>query len=131
LGGGVRLVKGAYRESAAVAYASKRDVDQNFLELAARMLSPEAVSSGFRAVFGTHDSQMINGVLRMETEAPAAFEIHMLYGIQRAEQMRLVREGARVRVLVSYGTLWFPWYMRRLAERPANLLFAAKAMFSR
>ena len=132
-GGGVRLVKGAYREPAAVAYARKRDVDDNFLALADRLLSAQARSAGVRAVFGTHDRRMIEAVQALGSAAsiPAgAFEFHMLYGIQRAEQVRLVREGYRVRVLISYGTQWFPWYMRRLAERPANLLFAAKAVFS-
>jgi len=134
LGGGVRLVKGAYREPAAVAYARKRDVDDNYLALTEGMLSARARKAGMRAVFGTHDRKMIEAVRALSAAAsmPAgAFEFHMLYGIQRAEQIRLVRDGYRVRVLISYGAQWFPWYMRRLAERPANLLFAAKALFSR
>ncbi len=134
LGGGVRLVKGAYREPANVAYPSKRDVDDNFLALARQMIGPDARAAGFRAVFGTHDSRLIMGI---EDDMAAArlpresAEFHLLYGIQRAEQARLARERYRIRVLISYGEHWFPWYMRRLAERPANVLFVARSMLSR
>jgi proline dehydrogenase len=75
-------------------------------------------------------------VVRIQRHADAAgvprdvFEFHMLYGIQRSEQIRLAREGYRIKVLISYGEQWFPWYMRRLAERPANLMFLARSMFS-
>jgi len=134
LGGGVRLVKGAYREPPTVAYPRKRDVDDHYLALVDRMLSAEARGAGLRAVFGTHDRRMIEGVQALGAAASIptdAFEFHMLYGIRTAEQVRLVSEGYRVRVLISYGAQWFPWYMRRLAERPANLLFAARAVFSR
>ena len=125
LGGGVRLVKGAYREPMNLAYPQKRDVDENYLALAKRMLSDDARASGLRAVFGTHDARLIRAVQRDRAE------FHLLYGIQRSEQLRLVREGYRTRVLISYGDQWFPWYMRRLAERPANVLFVAKAMLSK
>jgi len=134
LGGGVRLVKGAYREPANVAYPRKRDVDDNFLALARQMIAPDARAAGFRAVFGTHDSRLITAIqddmaaARLPRESA---EFHLLYGIQRAEQARLARERYRIRVLISYGEHWFPWYMRRLAERPANVLFVAKAMLSR
>jgi proline dehydrogenase len=133
LGGGVRLVKGAYREGADVAYPKKRDVDGNFLALARLMIGPEARASGLRAVFGTHDSRLITSIqdhidaARLPRES---VEFHLLYGIRRAEQARLARERYRVRVLISYGEHWFPWYMRRLAERPANVLFVAKSMLS-
>jgi proline dehydrogenase len=130
LGGGVRLVKGAYREPANVAYPHKRDVDANYLALARRMVG-RARTAGFRAVFGTHDARLINaiqgfvdtGALRESTE------FHLLFGIQRAEQLRLAGEHYHVRVLISYGEQWFPWYMRRLAERPANVWFVARNMF--
>ena len=94
-------------------------------------IAPEA--AGRRVVFGTHDQGLI-GRIRWHAEAmgvtPDAFEFHLLFGIRRAEQARLSREGGRVRVLISYGEEWFPWYMRRLAERPANLWFVAKSMLS-
>lgn len=134
LGGGVRLVKGAYREPADVAYPKKRDVDDNFLALAKAMIGPVARASGLRAVFGTHDTR-ITSVIQHEISARGlsrdAVEFHLLYGIQRTEQARLACEQYRARVLISYGEQWFPWYMRRLAERPANVLFVAKSMLSR
>jgi len=133
LGGGVRLVKGAYREPPSIAHPQKRDVDEKFLLYAARLLAARTGAAALRVVFGTHDRRMIDGIRGFASGAsvPAtAFEFHLLYGIQRATQMQLVREGYRVRVLISYGTQWFPWYMRRLAERPANLAFAVKALFS-
>jgi proline dehydrogenase len=134
LGGGVRLVKGAYREPASVAYPKKRDVDRSFLALATLMLAADARAAGLRAVFGTHDRRIIRDIERRIDGTPArrgACEFHLLFGIQRAEQARLAREGYRVRVLISYGQQWFPWYMRRLAERPANVLFVMKSMFSK
>jgi proline dehydrogenase len=130
----VRLVKGAYREPSDVAYPKKRDVDDNFLALAKAMVGPAARASGFRAVFGTHDSRLINAIhahLAATGQPRDAVEFHLLFGIQRAEQLRLAREGYRVRVLISYGEHWFPWYMRRLAERPANVLFVVKSIVSR
>ena len=133
LGGGVRLVKGAYREPPTVAYPRKPDVDRNFLALSKLMLSPEARAAGLRPVFGTHDRRMISEIERHIESISAtrdACEFHLLFGIQPSEQARLARERFRVRVLISYGEEWFPWYMRRLAERPANVLFAAKSMFS-
>jgi proline dehydrogenase len=134
LGGGVRLVKGAYREPASVAHPKKRDVDRSFLALATLMLAADARAAGLRAVFGTHDRRIIRDIERQIDGTPAmrgAREFHLLFGIQRAEQARLAREGYRVRVLISYGEQWFPWYMRRLAERPANVLFVMKSMFSK
>lgn len=133
LGGGVRLVKGAYREGSSVAYPKKRHVDDNFLALARLMMGREAEAASLRAVFGTHDARLINAIQRHmdATGRPReSVEFHLLFGIQRAEQLRLARERYRVRVLVSYGEQWFPWYMRRLAERPANVLFVAKSMLS-
>src|SRR5688500_19315339 len=85
-----------------------------------------------RAVFGTHDLDLI-AAIRSHAQSiglkPGAYEFHMLYGIQKAAQLRLTREGAAVRVLIAYGEYWFPWYMRRLAERPANVWFVAKSLF--
>jgi proline dehydrogenase len=134
LGGGVRLVKGAYREPADIAYPKKRDVDDKFLALAKLMIGDEARVAGLRAVFGTHDSRLIGAIQRyMDATGRSreSVEFHLLYGIQRAEQVRLARDEYRVRVLISYGEHWFPWYMRRLAERPANVMFVAKSMLSR
>ena len=87
-----------------------------------------------RNVFGTHDHRLIDAILAEATARGlprAAAEFHLLYGIQRAEQERLARAGWPVRVLISYGAYWFPWYMRRLAERPANVLFVVKSLFAR
>jgi proline dehydrogenase len=134
LGGGVRLVKGAYRERSDVAMPNKRDVDDNFLTLAKQMMGHHARESGLRAVFGTHDARLIKAIKdHMDsTEQPRdSAEFHLLFGIQRSEQARFAREHYRARVLISYGEQWFPWYMRRLAERPANVLFVAKSLVSR
>ena len=131
-GAGIRLVKGAYNEPPAVAFPRKRDVDARYLALARRMLSDDARRAGVRAVFGTHDPRLIDAIAAHAAGRglpAAACEFHLLYGIQRAEQERLARAGHRVRVLISYGSYWFPWYMRRLAERPANVLFVVKSLF--
>jgi proline dehydrogenase len=130
---GVRLVKGAYKEPPAVAYPNKADVDAEYFALAQQMVSIEGRAQGSRAVFGTHDLALIARIrddARAAGVAADAFEFHMLYGIQRAEQLRLARDGAIVRVLIAYGSYWFPWYMRRLAERPANVWFVVKSLFS-
>lgn len=129
---GVRLVKGAYKEPPTVAWPKKADVDGHYFELAKKMVSEEGRANGSRAVFGTHDLALIariQAAARAAGVADRAYEFHMLYGIQRAEQIRLVKEGAVVRVLIAYGDYWFPWYMRRLAERPANVWFVAKSLF--
>jgi len=130
---GVRLVKGAYNEPASVAFPKKSDVDANYYALAQIMLGAAARAAGSRAVFGTHDLQLIQSVRAHAQSAgggkPVEHEIHMLYGIQKPAQLRLAQEGAQVRVLIAYGDYWFPWYMRRLAERPANVWFVAKSLF--
>jgi proline dehydrogenase len=131
-GAGVRLVKGAYREPPDKAFPRKRDVDDNYLALARRLLAEDARKAGVRAVFGTHDPRLIQAIAAHGAASgllPRQVEYHLLYGIQRAEQQRLARAGHAVRVLVSYGSYWFPWYMRRLAERPANVLFVARSLF--
>jgi proline dehydrogenase len=131
-GTGVRLVKGAYAEPPDVAFPKKADVDANYLKLAHLLLGDEARRHGVRAVFGTHDGKIIRAleahVQKNGTSSPAPLEFHLLYGIRRPEQERLARGGHRVSVLISYGSYWFPWYMRRLAERPANVLFVAKSL---
>ena len=131
-GVGVRLVKGAYNEPAAVAFPKKSDVDAHYLALAQLMVGAGARAAGSRAVFGTHDLDLIAAIRNHAQSTgvkPADYEFHMLYGIQRAAQLRLAREGAAVRVLIAYGEYWFPWYMRRLAERPANVWFVVKSLF--
>ena len=125
----VRLVKGAYKEPASIAFASKREVDDSYLRLAARLIGDEARRAGVFAGFGTHDGRLIERIAQhaASTGVPKdAFEFEMLYGIRREAQTRLVADGYRLRVLISYGEFWFPWYMRRLAERPANVLFVLK-----
>lgn len=132
LGGGVRLVKGAYLEPESVAYPKKADVDANYLKLAKMMLGPEARASKFRAVYGTHDTTIIRAIqahAASEQLPNDGYEFALLYGIQRSEQLRLARDKARLRVLISYGDYWFPWYTRRLAERPANVWFVVRSMF--
>jgi proline dehydrogenase len=134
LGPAIRIVKGAYAEPANLAFPDKRDVDENFHWMAERLWSPEGRAAGAWATLGTHDPVLLDRLMRTSEKlgVPAnAFEVAMLYGIQRGEQLRLVKAGRIVRVLISYGAHWFPWYMRRLAERPANLLFVAKSMFAR
>jgi proline dehydrogenase len=129
----IRIVKGAYAEPPATAFPDKRDVDDNFHWMAEQLWKPAARANGAWATLGTHDRNLINELellaKRMGVGAKD-YEYALLYGIQRGEQLRLVKAGRNVRVLISYGEHWFPWYMRRLAERPANLLFVAKSMFS-
>ncbi len=129
---GVRLVKGAYAEPPAIAFPEKSAVDANYVAVAKVMMAPESRANGFRAVFGTHDAVIIE-TLESHGDAlgiaPTDYEIHMLYGIQRGEQRRLAEHRKNLRVLIAYGSYWFPWYMRRLAERPANVWFVAKSVF--
>lgn len=130
----VRLVKGAYKEPPNVAFPAKSDVDESYFSLGQSMLRAQHDGAMFRAAFGTHDTAMIKRLADFcasERMPKPALEIQMLYGIQRAEQERLAREGYRSAVLVAYGQYWYPWFVRRLAERPANLWFLAKNMFAR
>jgi proline dehydrogenase len=131
----IRLVKGAYNEPATVAWPKKSDVDDNYFRLARMMLeASKTVLDTPRPVFGTHDIALVDRIAqRADAEGIArdGWGIHMLYGIGTSEQQRYAGEGRSVRVLVSYGEDWFPWYVRRLAERPANVLFVVKSMFSR
>jgi len=127
----IRLVKGAYQEPPDVAFPKKRDVDQNYIYLTGMLLKARKAGRAGRPVFGTHDPRMIGEANRIAYELGLpkdAYEFAMLYGIQSSEQIRLASSGYSVRVLVSYGKAWFPWYMRRLAERPANVLFVMKQM---
>ena len=132
LGAGIRLVKGAYKEPPDKAFPKKEDVDETFYRLAERLLSPEAREKGVRAIFGTHDPVLIRRIEALGRSLglkPGEIEFQMLYGIGRSEQLRLAAAGYRFRVLISYGEAWFAWYMRRLAERPANVLFVLRSLF--
>lgn len=120
----IRLVKGAYREPSEVAFQRKSEVDSNFLRLAKVLLR-----SGLYHAIATHDERLIEETICFagkEKIARDAFEFQMLYGIRRDLQQQLVREGWRVRVYIPFGTEWYPYFMRRLAERPANVWFLAK-----
>jgi proline dehydrogenase len=129
----IRLVKGAYKEPAPVAYPQKADVDANYFALAKEMLRAKSTGQCVRAAFGTHDVALIHrlGDYVAQQNLPSnELEVQMLYGIQRAEQERLARDGCRSVVLVAYGTYWYPWFVRRLAERPANLWFILRNVFA-
>ena len=130
----VRLCKGAYKEPADVAFPKKADVDQNMLDLMYLLLSDQARQNGARLAMATHDEKIIRAT-QAYAEAHQisrdAFEFQMLYGIRPALQQRLADEGYTVRVYVPYGTEWYPYYMRRLAERPANVWFILTNLFKR
>jgi proline dehydrogenase len=132
LGAAIRIVKGAYLEPPDVAFPKKSDVDANYYKLCTRLLSPDARKPGALLHIATHDIVLADRLAAniAEHQVPSsAYEFAMLYGIQRGQQARLAREGRRLRVLISYGEYWFPWYMRRLAERPANIWFVVRTMF--
>jgi proline dehydrogenase len=123
----IRLCKGAYQEPANLAFPEKSDVDKNFVRLMQSLL-PSGVYHGI----ATHDEKMIDATRRFARErgiAPGEFEFQMLYGVRRDLQRLLVAEGYRVRVYIPFGDDWYPYFMRRLAERPANLLFIARNFF--
>lgn len=128
----IRLVKGAYDEPATIAFRKKQDVDRAYEELAAQML-PAVAKGELRLGLGTHDTRLIERIAeqaRAADMAVDAFEVQMLYGIRTDEQRRLAAAGYRVRDLISYGEAWYAWYLRRLAERPANVWFALRQIFS-
>ncbi len=128
-GANVRLCKGAYQEPASVAFPQKNDVDANYCKLVEKMLSEKAQQKGAYPALATHDEAIIQWMKQFARERRIdsnKFEFQMLYGIRRDLQQKLVQEGYRVRVYVSYGTHWYPYFMRRLAERPANLFFLIK-----
>lgn len=123
-GARIRLCKGAYDEPASAAFPRKAEVDANFVKLMRRLLT-----SGIFHGIATHDPAMIAATRRFaakEQISSDSFEFQMLYGVRRDMQARLVREGHRMRVYVPYGRYWYPYFMRRLAERPANLWFVLR-----
>jgi len=132
IGSAIRVVKGAYLEPPDIAFPKKSDVDENFFKVCVRLLQPDAIAAGCLLHIGTHDIALVDRLKAWiaANDVPAsAYEFAMLYGIQRSQQQRLAKEGQRLRVLISYGEYWFPWYMRRLAERPANVWFVVKNLF--
>ena len=132
LGAAIRLVKGAYLEPPEVAFPRKTDVDANYYKLCTRLLAPGARKPGALLHIATHDiplAERLSAYIAEQGVPASAYEFAMLYGIQRGQQLRLAGQGRRLRVLISYGEYWFPWYMRRLAERPANVWFVVRTMF--
>ncbi|HEX9544902.1 MAG TPA: proline dehydrogenase family protein [Pyrinomonadaceae bacterium] len=123
----IRLCKGAYNEPPEVAYPNKKDVDDNYIRVMQLLLS-----SGIYHGIATHDPRMIDATLefaKRERVSKGAFEFQMLYGIRRDLQEQLARDGYGMRVYVPYGKHWYPYFMRRLAERPANIWFVLKNLF--
>jgi proline dehydrogenase len=131
LGPTLRLVKGAYAESAAIAYQRKGEVDRSYVALATTLLHAQRADPRVRIGLGTHDVRLIEQIATVAGSIglpKSAFEVQMLYGIRADQQRRLAREGYPVRDLIGYGTAWYAWYMRRLAERPANVAFALRQL---
>ncbi len=129
MGARIRLCKGAYKEPKEIAFPRKRQVNENYIKLMKMLLN-----SGLYHAVATHDPRMIEATINYAAQqkiSKDAFEFQMLYGIRRDLQRQLVREGYRVRIYIPYGTEWFPYFMRRLAERPANLFFVLKNIFRR
>jgi proline dehydrogenase len=123
----IRLCKGAYKEPPEIAFEKKADVDANYVKLMKMLLK-----SGVYHGIATHDEKMIRatiGFAQKEKIAPSAFEFQMLYGVRRDLQQKLIKEGWRCRVYIPFGTEWYPYLMRRLAERPANAIFILKNLF--
>ena len=130
---GIRLVKGAYAEPADVAFPVKADVNVNYFALADRLFEVENPGGQLRPAFATHDMALIERIRRSAVDRGVSrqgYQIQMLYGIEAGAQQRLAADDVRVMVLISYGEAWYPWYLRRLAERPANVWFVVKSTFS-
>ena len=126
----IRLVKGAYDESETIAYRDKRLVDASYLSLAVDILKTGR-GRPIRLGLGTHDVRLVEQIAEQVDPAGVprdGFEVEMLYGIRSREQYRLAKAGFRVQTLIAYGEHWYPWYMRRLAERPANVAFAIRSL---
>jgi proline dehydrogenase len=125
----IRLVKGAYAEPPTIAYQTRHDVDSNYVALAVALLEGAKAGRAVRLGLGTHDIRLIEQIAEHAGALglpKTSFEVQMLYGIRMDQQRRLVADGYLVRDLISYGEAWYPWYMRRLAERPANIIFALR-----
>jgi proline dehydrogenase len=130
----VRLVKGAYREPADAAIRKKSAIDQNYLRLSERLLAARREGRVRRFAVATHDLDLVSRVeaaaRRLGVAPSEAYEVQMLYGIRQPDQFRLAASGQPTRCLVAYGPAWYPWYMRRLAERPANIGFVVRNALS-
>ena len=129
----IRLVKGAYNEPDTIAFKEKRKVDENFFSLSKYLLE-QIRDKGIRVAFGTHDlnlQEQIKNEAKKMGMLNNLVEFQMLYGIKSAEQIKLAEEGYNVRTLISYGKAWYPWYMRRLAERPANVGFVLRNLLTK
>jgi proline dehydrogenase len=127
----IRLVKGAYAEPANIAWQHRREVDANYLALCVSMLEAKRRGIDLFLGLGTHDVRLIEQVADHAAAVGlprTSFDVEMLYGIRADQQRRLAKQGYRVRVLIAYGEAWYPWYMRRLAERPANVVFALRQL---
>ena len=123
----IRLCKGAYKEAPEIAFQKKSDVDANYVKLMKTLMT-----SGIYHGLATHDEHIINEAKAFATRekiSPDSFEFQMLHGIRRDLQQQLVKQGWRMRVYIPFGTEWYPYFMRRLAERPANVFFIAKNLF--
>jgi proline dehydrogenase len=131
-GAAIRLVKGAYKEPDDIAFPDKADVDQNFRRLMARLLDEDARANGVRLAVATHDRSLVEDARKLAAERAIedGLEFQMLYGIARDLQKDTVAGRFPVRIYISYGKAWYPWFMRRLAERPANLGFFLKHLLS-
>ncbi len=123
----IRLCKGAYKEPPEIAFQKKSDVDANYIKLMKTLMT-----SGIYHGLATHDERIINeakAFARRQNISPDAFEFQMLHGIRRDLQQQLVREGWRIRIYIPFGSEWYPYFMRRLAERPANVFFILRNLF--
>lgn len=131
MGANIRLCKGAYKEPPSVAFPRKADVDRNYVALMERLLSADARSQGAFVAIATHDPKIIaraKEYVEKKKVPRDGFEFQMLYGVRRDLQRQLVSEGYRVRVYVPYGREWYPYFMRRMAERPANIVFVLRGV---
>ena len=125
----IRLVKGAYREPREIVFGSREVIDEAYRRLALLILARKGPVG--RLALGTHDVDLVRQI-ESDAHGHEGFEVHMLYGIRSADQVRMVADGYRVRTLISYGTHWYPWYMRRIAEKPIeNSLLALRNLVSR
>jgi proline dehydrogenase len=128
---GVRMVKGAYDEPAEIAFRVREAVDAAYAAVSVQLFEALAAGQASRVILATHDTGLIEQLARSAASLGierGKVEIQMLYGIRPREQRRLAAEGFDVRCLIAYGSYWFPWYMRRLAERPANVIFALRQL---
>lgn len=127
----IRMVKGAYKEPLSIVFKNKLEVDENFFNCAKELLI-ESKNKNIRPVFATHDEALIKRIIgeaEKQRIEKSKYEFQMLYGIKTSLQKQLAKDGFNFRVLIAYGESWYPWYMRRLAERPANIWFVIKNIF--